>query len=119
MLLGGLLGLLLPGLSLLRGAPKFGVRSTFTARLRDTGFEDDDLRAMAETMAPGASMVVAIVQYHLADEFVRMLAERNAEVVSAGLSEAGAVLLARFQNRITREGGNDVSADWDTPRQEQ
>ena len=70
LLLGGLLGLLLPGRSAVQEALSRGVRSAASARLHDTGFEDDDIRSMAETMAPGTSMLVAIVHYERAGELV-------------------------------------------------
>jgi uncharacterized membrane protein len=93
MLLGGILGLLLPGRTFGPSVLKTGVQSAFGARLRDGGFEDDDLRAMADSMEPGTSMLVAIVQYQFTAESLELLREQGADVASARLSGEGAALL--------------------------
>jgi uncharacterized membrane protein len=77
LLIGGLLGLLLPGRSAVQEALDRGVRSAISARLHDTGFEDDDLRSMAETMAPGTSLLVAVVHYERAGDLVALLGEQG------------------------------------------
>jgi uncharacterized membrane protein len=96
LLLGGLTGLLLPGRSLVSSAVKLGVSGGFLARLQDTGFEDDDLRAMAEDLAPGSSMLVAIVQYQLSDDLSVRLRERGAALAKTSLSREDVDVLAEM-----------------------
>jgi uncharacterized membrane protein len=103
LLLGGLLGLLLPGRSAVREALSRGARSAVAARLHDTGFEDDDIRAMAETMAPGTSLLVAIVHYGRACEFVALLDEQGAETASAELSPQGEHLLTEAGRNMKKQ----------------
>jgi uncharacterized membrane protein len=100
LLIGGLTGLLLPGKTFVGSALKQGVSQGFMARLNDTGFEDDDLRAMAEDMAPGTSMLVAIVQYQFTDEVSALLQQRQATIATARLSPEGA--------RVLEEAGRAV-----------
>ena len=94
LLIGGLTGLVLPGKTFVTSALKQGAGSAFMARLNDTGFEDDDLRAMAEDLAPGSSMLVAIVQYQFSDEVTALLQQRQAAIATARLSPEGASVLA-------------------------
>lgn len=91
--LGGLVGLLFPGLSIIANALKVGVSGAFTDRLRDTGFEDDDIRDLAAQLAPGTSMILAIVRYEVSQELVAFLGEEAAHIARTGLSNEGARLL--------------------------
>jgi uncharacterized membrane protein len=93
LLIGGLTGLVLPGKTFASSALKQGAGGAFTARLNDTGFEDDDLRAMAEDLAPGSSMLVAIVQYQFTDEVTALLQQRQATITTTRLSPEGARVL--------------------------
>jgi uncharacterized membrane protein len=90
------MGFLLPGRSLVSSAVKQGVSGGLLARLQDTGFEDDDLRAMAEDLAPESSMLVAIVQYQLSDDLSARLRERSAAIAKTSLSREGVDVLAEM-----------------------
>jgi len=96
LILGGLMGFLLPGRSLVSSAVKQGASGGLLARLQDTGFEDDDLRAMAEDLAPESSMLVAIVQYQLSDDLSARLRERSAAIAKTRLSREGVDVLAEM-----------------------
>jgi uncharacterized membrane protein len=102
---GGLMGLLLPGKSFVSSALKQGVSGGFLARLRDTGFEDDDLRAMAEDLAPGTSMLVAIVQYQYSGDLSSFLQEHGAAIVKTRLSPEGAAVLEEMGQAIQTARG--------------
>lgn len=66
-LVGGVIGLIFPP-SILATAALGGAVGAMTAKLRDTGFDDNDIKAMAEGMAPGTSMLVAVVEPQWQDE---------------------------------------------------
>ena len=80
LVLGGLVGLLFPGRSIIANALKVGVSGAFTDRLRDTGFEDHDIRELATQLAPGTSMILAIVRYEVSQEVVTFLGEAGAHI---------------------------------------
>lgn len=105
LLIGGLTGLLLPGKMFATSALKQGAGSAFMARLNDTGFEDDDLRAMAEDLEPGSSMLVAIVQYQLTDEVRALLQQRQAAIATAPLAPEGARVLAEAGKAVQTPDG--------------
>ena len=43
------------------------------AKMRDTGFEDNALRAVANEMAPGSSLLIAVMTNQWVDDAVRAL----------------------------------------------
>ena len=43
------------------------------ARMRDAGFEDDALRAVANELAPGQSALIAVITHQWVDNVVRFL----------------------------------------------
>jgi hypothetical protein len=55
--------------------------------------ENADIRSMAETMAPGTSLLVAIVHHERAGALVVLLGEQGTETASAELSPTEADLL--------------------------
>jgi uncharacterized membrane protein len=66
-LIGGLVGLLFPP-ALLAGAAVGAASGGLGARLRDAGFEDNALRAVANELAPGSSLLLAVISQQWADE---------------------------------------------------
>jgi uncharacterized membrane protein len=66
-LVGGVLGLIFPP-SLLAAAALGGAVGGMIASLRGDVVEPDTIKAMAESMEPGTSMLVAIVEPQWADE---------------------------------------------------
>lgn len=66
-LVGGVLGLIFPP-SILATAALGGAVGGMTAKLRESGFDHSTLQAMAESMEPGTSMLVTVVERQWADE---------------------------------------------------
>jgi uncharacterized membrane protein len=86
LLIGGLLGLILPGRTVISSALKSGPSRAFIERLRDTGFEDDDLREIAESIPIGGSMLVAIVRYEHVEEVQALMRAGSQRMVTARLT---------------------------------
>jgi uncharacterized membrane protein len=64
---GGVLGLIFPP-SILATAALGGAVGAMTAKLRETGFDHATIQEMAESMAPGTSMLVTLVAPAWEDE---------------------------------------------------
>jgi len=71
-LIGGLVGLLFPP-ALAAGAAAGAAAGGLSARMRDAGFEDNALRAVANELAPGQSALLAVIRHQWVDDAVRFL----------------------------------------------
>ena len=87
----GLLGILFTPVALL-GLPIGAAVGALVGKLRDTGFEDDALKAMGEDLDAGHSALVAIVDEGDVEKAERLLTEVN--VVRVTVKEVGADLAA-------------------------
>ncbi len=89
----GLLGIMLGPVALL-GAPIGAGIGALVAKLRDKGYEDDDLKALGEELAPGESALVANVAVTDVEKAKRLLEELEVRrvVVRGVASEVGAML---------------------------
>ena len=58
----GLVGIVFGPIALVT-MPVGAAAGAIAAKLRDTGFDDDDLRAMGEDLAPGTSALLAVVSW--------------------------------------------------------
>ncbi len=87
----GLLGILFTPLALL-GLPIGAGVGALVGKLRDTGFEDDDLRALGADLDGGHSALIATVEIDDIDKAKRLLDE--VEVVHATVKEVDAELAA-------------------------
>jgi uncharacterized membrane protein len=82
-LIGGIVGLLFPpalGAAAATGAAAGGLG----ARLRDAGFEDNALRALADELQPNQSVLLVVLEQKWADEAERFL---EATAYDAGWAE--------------------------------
>jgi uncharacterized membrane protein len=79
--LAGLLGILFTPAALLALPIGAGV-GALVGKLRDTGFEDDDLRALGADLEGGKSALVATVEMDDIDKAKRLLAEVDADRVA-------------------------------------
>lgn len=71
-LIGGIIGMIFPPAfiaSTAAGAAAGGIG----AQMRDAGFEDNALRAVANEMAPGSSLLLAVMTHQWVDDAVRAL----------------------------------------------
>jgi uncharacterized membrane protein len=89
----GLLGIMLGPVALL-GAPIGAGIGALVAKLRDKGYEDDDLRALGEDLAPGESALVANVSAGEVEKARRLLEELEVRrvVIRGVASDVGAML---------------------------
>ena len=56
------------------------------AKLRDGGFKDDRLRTLGDSLTPGSSAIVAVVDHVWVAELERELQEEGAEVLTEAIS---------------------------------
>ena len=89
--LAGLLGILFTPLALL-GLPVGAGVGALVGKLRDTGFEDDDLRALGADLDRGHSALIAAVETDDIEKAKRLLNEVN--VVHVTVKEIDADLAA-------------------------
>jgi uncharacterized membrane protein len=78
--LAGLLGILFTPVALL-GAPIGAGVGALVGKLRDTGYPDDDLKALGADLSPGMSALVATVGRASVDKAKRLLEEVDAQRV--------------------------------------
>lgn len=71
-LVGGIVGMLFPP-ALIASAAAGAAAGGLGAKMRDAGFEDNALRAVANEMAPGSSLLIAVMTHQWVDEAVRAL----------------------------------------------
>jgi uncharacterized membrane protein len=70
------------------------------AKLRDSGFSDDRLRKLGESLKPGTSAIVAVVEHRWVETLEKQLAEAGADTVT---EQVGADIAAQL------EAGRDVA----------
>ena len=87
----GILALFVTPLGLL-GLPIGAAVGALVAKLRDTGFEDDDLRAMARDLDAGRSALVATMDPGDVEKAERLLDEAGA--INTAVKEVDASLVA-------------------------
>jgi uncharacterized membrane protein len=104
---GGVLGLLAGpvGWVALGGAAIGGL----AAKLRDSGFPDDQLKQIGEKLTPDSSALVAVIEHRWVAEVERELARQQADVVKQALSDDIQRQLAAGQDVVYT-----VVADGDT-----
>lgn len=73
-LIGGIIGLIFPP-AFIASAAAGAATGGLGARMRDAGFEDNALRAVADELAPGQSVLIAVVWHQWVDDAVRFLDE--------------------------------------------
>ncbi|MBL8126517.1 MAG: DUF1269 domain-containing protein [Chloroflexia bacterium] len=97
-LIGGLIGLIFPP-ALIGSAAAGAAAGGLGARLRDAGFEDNALRAVANELAPGQSAIVAVFWHQWTDDAVRFLDDAAYRVGWMEITERAAELLSA-QNQV-------------------
>jgi len=56
------------------------------AKLRDSGFSNERLQAVGESLKPGTSAIVAVIEHKWVDELEKEMAEAGADVVTATIA---------------------------------
>ena len=82
-LLGAAVGILAGPIGLAAGAG--AAIGGLAARLRDSGFSDDQLRRIGDGLTPGTSVLVAVIEHSWVEQAERMLAEAGANVVTESI----------------------------------
>lgn len=99
----GLLGILFTPVALL-GLPIGAGIGALVGKLRDTGFEDDDLKAMGADLENGRSALVATVDVEDLDKARRLLGEVDA--VDVVVKEVGADLATALDDEAAAATGD-------------
>lgn len=92
-IVGGVVGLIFPPSLLASAALGAGI-GAIAAKLRGDQLSGDDIKAMAEGMEPGTSLLVAVVEPQWADEVETALKDRAVKIQWALLNEAAVKQLA-------------------------
>jgi uncharacterized membrane protein len=100
-LLGALTGLLTPGTSMWNMAAKAGAWLGLGGRLHDAGFEDNQLRMVAEQMPPNSSALIALITHRWTDDLVRFLDQTASKVGWVMVTEAMSNALGEARTATT------------------
>ena len=84
---GGVLGLIFPP-SILATAALGGLVGGITAKLRESGIDHSTIQTMAESMAPGTSMLVTLVAPQWEDEVEAALKDSAQKIAWANIDPA-------------------------------
>jgi uncharacterized membrane protein len=87
-LLGALAGMLTPNTSMWNLAAKAGAWLGLGGRMHDAGFEDDQLRLVADQMPPNSSALIALITHQWTDDVVRFLDQTASKVGWVMVTEA-------------------------------
>lgn len=98
-LIGGIIGLIFPP-ALLASAAAGAAAGGLGARIRDTGFEDNALRAVANELAPGQSALIAVFWHQWTDDAVRFLDETAYRVGWTEITQRAADVLSAHQQPV-------------------
>ncbi len=90
---GGLVGLIFPP-SILVSAAVGGVGGGIWGKVRDKGFDDEDLKRVGESLPPGGSAVIAIAEDRVVEQLERGIAGYTSLAKHALSAEAAAVIVA-------------------------
>jgi len=90
---GGLVGLIFPP-SILVSVAVGGVGGGIWGKLRDKGFDDEELKRVGESLPPGGSAVIAIAEDRVVEQLERGIAGYTSLAKHALSAEAAAVIVA-------------------------
>ena len=85
--IGGAIGLLLPGIGTIIGTAGGALIGGLAAKLHDAGFPNDQLKALGDQLKPNSSLLLAVVDSDQVEEVAGKLRSANGHVVTEGLSE--------------------------------
>lgn len=93
-IVGGAIGIIFPPSLLAAGAIGAGI-GALGAKLRDSGFKDDNLKEIGSALKPGTSAIVAVVEHTWVADLERELAEEGAKTVRQAITADIAAQLAQ------------------------
>lgn len=109
--IGGVVGLIFPP-AILAGAAVGAAVGGLSAKLRDSGFPDERLRAVGEGLQPGTSALIAVIEHVWVREVEQELHRYAAEVVTEVIR---ADVAAQLENEALATMSSDTaSASGDT-----
>jgi uncharacterized membrane protein len=85
--IGGALGLLLPGIGTIIGTAGGALIGGLAAKLHDAGFPDDQLKALGGQLQPNSSLLLAVVGEEHLEEVEAKLRSINGKVIKEGLTQ--------------------------------
>lgn len=85
--IGGALGLILPGIGTLIGTAGGALIGGLAAKLHDAGFPDDQLKALGDQLHPNSSLLLAVVDSDYLDQVEARLRSASGKVVTTGLTQ--------------------------------
>jgi uncharacterized membrane protein len=97
---GGVVGLIFPP-SIIASAIVGGGAGAVWGKVRDKGFDDDELRAIGDSLPPGSSAIIAVAEDRVVEQLVRGVAgyqKISRHMVSA---EAAAAIVADVEDEKT------------------
>src|SRR6478752_5591510 len=97
---GGVVGLIFPP-SIIASAIVGGGDGAIWGKVRDKGFDDDELRAIGDSLPPGSSAIIAVAEDRVVEQLVRGVAgyqKISRHMVSA---EAAAAIVADVEDEKT------------------
>jgi uncharacterized membrane protein len=105
--IGVTLGILTGGTGLLAGAAAAAIGGV-AAKLRDSGFDDVRLRTLGESLQPGTSAIVAVIEHTWVADMEKQMTELGADVFTAALAaDIGAQLEAGREVAYTALAGQE------------
>lgn len=95
---GGLVGLIFPP-SILASAAVGAAGGGVWGKVRDKGFQDDDLKAIGQNLEPGTSAIIAVAEDRVIEQLQRGI-EGYRRIARHGVSaEASAAIVAEVEDR--------------------
>jgi uncharacterized membrane protein len=97
-LIGGIIGLIFPP-ALIASSAAGAAAGGVGAQVRDAGFEDNALRAVANELTPGQSALIAVIWHQWVDDAVRFLDQTAHRVGWTEITKEAAELLSEHRQQ--------------------
>jgi uncharacterized membrane protein len=85
--IGGAIGLLLPGIGTIIGTAGGALIGGLAAKLHDAGFPNDQLKSLGDQLKPNSSLLLAVVESQHVSEVEAKLRSADGRVITEGLTE--------------------------------
>jgi len=113
-LVGGALGLLAGPVGVITFSAAGAVLGGISAKLDDVGFDDQRLKMLGETLDPGKSAIVAVLESQFSENLVKELKNRGAQVAVEGLPQDFKQILedgGRFAYRMAFDEAQEAAVE--------
>ncbi len=85
--IGGAIGLILPGIGTVIGVAGGALIGGLAAKLHDAGFPNDQLKSLGDQLKPNSSLLLAVVDSQHVAEVEAKLRSADGQVITEGLTE--------------------------------